>query len=181
MAKIIWNPQKTETIQTTAFNEHLREPRIGCLLHFDASASDAGAIAWFKDSRCFVSYHFLIKDDGSYVEIAPKGSRAWHAGRCRPSNDLLDYKDANSAFVGLAVATNQHASSTYLQALTVAWLTWQQFVQHGWPTNETWRIVGHESEAWPRGRKIDPTGTDRKRPILSVEGIRNLVPLFRLL
>lgn len=179
MAELIWHPQEREKIATSAFNERLREPRIGCLVHFDASATDAGAMSWFAHPDCLVAYHYLALDDGSYVNIAPHDSRAWHAGRCRPSDDRLQYVDGNSAFMGIAAATNQHESATYLQALTIAWLTWREFIRRAWSLDETWRIVGHSTEGWERGRKIDPEGLDPKRPILSVAGIRSLVPLFR--
>jgi len=179
-AKLVWTPKRLDDIPTSSFNRVIREERIGVMLHFDASTTDKGAMSWFAHPDCRMSYNFLALDDGSFCMIAPQRSRAWHAGRCRPSSDLLPYKDANSAFAGIAVATNQHHSTHYIQALTVAWLVWWEYQTWNWPINETWRIVGHESEAWPRGRKIDPTGTDRKRPILSVEGIRNLVPLFTL-
>jgi hypothetical protein len=36
-------------------------------------------------------------------------------------------------------------------------------------------VVGHRTEAWPRGRKSDPEGSDLKNPILAVEDIRQLL------
>src|SRR5262245_2136016 len=67
------------------FNE-LKEPRRGVMLHYDDSSSDAGAVAWFTDPECQVSYNYLVLDDGSYVPIVPEGKRAWHAGVCKTSN-----------------------------------------------------------------------------------------------
>lgn len=110
------------------------------------------------------------------IRIAPDTARAWHAGRCRPSSDQLGYTDANSAFYGIAVATNGQVDVTPLQTLTTAWLTRLYFESHGWPLTELWRIVGHETEAWPRGRKKDPSGGLGSNPILTVDDIRQLVP-----
>lgn len=180
MAKLIWQPQQREKILTSSFNERLREPRIGCIIHYDASVSDAGSMSWFRDPRCKVSYSWLVLDDGSYVEIAPKESRAWHAGRCRPSHKLLTYRDANSAFTGIAAATNQRESATQAQLLTIAMLCRMAFEDYGWSIEETWRIVGHDTEGWPRGRKIDPTGDDPRRPIVSIEEIRWLLQRIEL-
>lgn len=167
----------------------LREPRVGVMLHYDDSASDSGAVAWFTDPDCQVSYNYLVLDDGSYVPIIPEGKRAWHAGVCRSSEPArLRYADANSAFVGIAVATNGKIPATAAQRETVAWLTRREFQRHGWSLAETWRIVGHDAEAvWPssaetpvhlrgkRGRKIDPTGPKPERPILSTQQVRAMV------
>lgn len=164
----------------------LREPRMGVMLHYDDSSSDSGAVAWFTDPRCNVSYDYLVLDNGEYVRIIPEGKRSWHAGVCETSDPLrLPYRDANSAFLGIAVATNGKTPATAAQVATVAWLTREFFAKQGWPTTETWRIVGHDSEAiysnradvpqrlrGKRGRKIDPTGPNPARPILSVAEVR---------
>ena len=60
--------------------------------------------------------------------------------------------------------------------LTTALLCRIYYERHEWDLDETWRIVGHSSEAWPRGRKTDPEGADLKNPILSVDDIRLLLP-----
>ena len=85
----------------------LREDRQGIVLHYDGSGSDAGSMAWFRAPECKVSYNLLVLDDGSYVRIAPDSARAWHAGRCRPSDpSRIRYSDANSAFYGIAIASS---------------------------------------------------------------------------
>ncbi len=167
-------------IPTEAFNKHLREDRLGVMVHYDASASDAGAVSWLGHPDCHVSYNDIVLDDGTYRSIVKWEHRAWHAGRCRPSHGLLTYRDANSAFIGIAAATNQRESATQAQLLTLALLCRLAFEDYGWPLEETWRVVGHEAEAWGRGRKHDPTGDDPRRPIVSVEEIRWLVPRINL-
>lgn len=147
----------------------LREPRIGVLLHYDASASDAGAVAWLtRDPRCAVSYNVLVLDDGQRIKIAPDDARAWHAGVCRPSSTRLPYKDANSAFYGLAFAAKPGDVITPKQlaggiAQIRAW-----FLEEGWPLDATWRITSHHLEAHPRGRKHDIVGVEG----LSLEDVR---------
>ena len=145
------------------------------MLHYDGSGSDAGAVGWFGHPDCGVSYQWLVLDDGSAVRIAPDSSRAWHAGRCRHSNPRLEYRDANSAFYGIAAATNNYEDVTPLQTLTIAYLTRWYFEHEGWPLADLWRITTHRSEAWRRGRKSDPEGGDLKNPILAVGDIRQLL------
>lgn len=163
------------------YSSTLREKRLGVMIHFDGSVSDAGARSWFADPRCAVSYQDLVLDDGTVVQIAPTSARAWHAGACRSSDpERLPYRDANSAFYGIAAATDDRYQVTALQMLAIAYRTRWYFAAEGWDPRETWRIVGHDTEAWPRGRKFDPTGPDPRNPILAIEDIRRLVPLVRL-
>ena len=180
LATITWSPSLVREIR----NEHYsrtREKRLGVMIHYDGSGSDRGAVEWFADPRCRVSYHYLVLDDGSYVAIAPLDRRGWHAGKCETSDpERLPYKDANSAFFGIAAATNNRADVTPLQLLTIAWLTRRLFEREGWDVTETWRIVGHRTEATPRGRKTDPEGGDLLNPILSPDDVRHLLGRVQL-
>jgi len=171
-----WIPSLVREIPNGQYGATLRDERLGVMVHFDGSVTDAGAMGWFAHPECKVSYQFLVLDDGSYVRVAPDAARAWHAGRCRPSSEQLGYTDANSAFYGVAAATNGRVDVTPLQALTVAWITRLYFKKHDWPVTDLWRIVGHESEAWPRGRKSDPSGGLGLNPILAVNDVRQLMP-----
>lgn len=146
------------------------------MLHYDDSASDKGAVDWLMhDPRCHVSYNMLVLDDGEWVEIAPSTARAWHAGVCRPSVPQFTYKDANSAFYGIAAATNAKQPVAKAQFDAIVGLCRGLFTRHGWDRKETWRITGHDREAWPRWRKIDPTGPNGDRQILSVDAVRAAV------
>jgi N-acetyl-anhydromuramyl-L-alanine amidase AmpD len=155
----------------------VREERLGVMLHYDGSTSDAGAVQWLlRDSRCKVSYNWLVLDSGEVVEIAPPDARAWHAGVCRPSHPTLRYRDANSAFYGLSLAATVGQTATSEAKAAIVDLCRVLFIRHGWdPEREGWRIVGHETEAWPRGRKIDPTGPNPSHPVLEVEEVRELL------
>lgn len=162
--------------------------RMGIMLHYDASATDAGALAWFSDPRCRVSYNYLVLDDGSFALIAPLNAGAWHAGQCAPSDWWLAHADpytsANRQFFGVAAATTDGVAATARQLLSVAWLCRHLFDVVGWDPSETWRIVGHSSEAvfddGRRGRKKDPEGSDLLNPVLSVEDVRDLVEMMEM-
>lgn len=175
--KLIWNATCREVLNSTQCND-LKEARKGVMVHYDGSGTDAGAISWFKHPDCKVSYQALVLDDGSWIQVAGWDKRAWHAGVCKPAGKV-DYKDANSAFYGIAAATNEHYDVTVPQLITIAWLTWQRFKEHGWdPVKDAFRVVGHHEEAWPRGRKIDPQGLSKTNPIFIPKDIRDLLPLF---
>jgi N-acetyl-anhydromuramyl-L-alanine amidase AmpD len=135
----------------------LREKRVGTMLHFDGSSSDAGAVSWLtKHPDCRVSYTKLILDNGTVVQIAPDDARAWHAGACRPSSpSTLHYTDANSAFYGLAFAAKPGDEITQAQFDAAVKVIVEWFKAEGWRLTEWWRITDHAAEAWPRGRKID--------------------------
>lgn len=163
------------------FND-LREARIGIMLHYDASTgSDGSALSWFSDPACQVSYNILVGDDGKAWSIAPEDKRAWHAGLCRSSNPAqLPYKDANSAFYGISWAGGGKSTDRCPVAAvaSIAAHCTRLFRKYGWKANETWRIVGHRTEAWPRGRKADPEGLNLARPILSTDDVRKRVAVL---
>ena len=152
-----------------------REERVGIMLHYDASTSDPGAIAWLtKDERCKVSYTDLFMDDGRVIQIAPENARAWHAGNCRPSG-LIWYKDANSAFYGLSIAAGAKDMATYKQIESLIKRCVELFKKHKWTAADvSKRITDHEAEAWPRGRKCDVYGDKkvRTKPVLDIELVR---------
>ena len=129
----------------------LREARLGVMLHYDGSASDARSLAWFEDPECKAGYHFLVLDSGKVLALAPFLSRVWHAGVCRPSTGLpVLYQDANSAFVGISVAARPGDIATYPQTISVARLCREIFAYYGWSITDRWRVTTHEAEAWER-------------------------------
>jgi len=186
VAGIVWNPQCVRTIPNAQYyTAPLGERRLGVMLHYDASGNDAGAVAWFADPRCQVSYNWLALDDGSYVEIAPRDAGAWHAGICKSSDPArLPYRSANRAFYAISAATDDRVDVTPIQLLTIAWLTRRCYSWESWPLEDTWRIVGHSTEAvYPaghpkagqRGRKSDPEGGSPANPIYSPDDVRQLI------
>lgn len=152
----------------------LNEPRAGVMLHYDESGNDDGAVEWLLfDPRCKVSYNYLVLDDATVREIAPLDKRSWHAGVCKPSDPRLSYADANSAFYGLSVAAKHTQKATPAQFDMIVTLSVALFKRHQWTAADTWRIVPHRTEAWPRGRKDDPDGA--LGVVLDVDAVRKAV------
>jgi N-acetyl-anhydromuramyl-L-alanine amidase AmpD len=160
-------------LKTKNFND-LREPRIGVMLHYDGSTTDPGAMSWLEHPDCKVSYNYLVLDNGDVVVVAPKDKRAWHAGNCTSSDARLPYRDANSAFYGVAAATGS-APVTEAQLKSIVDICRYLFRENKWPEAESWRISSHRNEAWQRGRKIDPEGPRPESPILSLEQVRSAI------
>lgn len=159
----------------TRWHPVIREPRLGIMLHYDGSLTDQGALDWFRHPDCRVSYTYLVWDNGNIHPIAPLDARAWHAGVCRPSVPALGYRDANSAFYGVAVAAQSGDQVTEAQLDSLVALCQALYKREGWSREDRWRITGHADEAWPRGRKLDPVGPDPSRPVLSVPEVRGLL------
>jgi len=140
------------------------------MLHYDDSSRDDWAVEWFHDPRCTNGYTWLVLDDGRVVELADPAMRTPHAGPCRTPR-------ANSAYYGVAAATNGLVPATERQLVSLARICAAVIRHHGWvidrdqaPTLDQ-RIVGHDAEAlWTSaytsrrelwgtlGRKVDPTG-----------------------
>lgn len=165
-----------ENVKSTQCYATRSEKPVGIMIHFDDSSSDASGLQWFHDPACHVSYNRLYFDDGTVAQITPTMEcAAWHAGVCRPSATNLPYKGANSAFYGLAIAADNDDVVTPKQLKSLAADCVAIFKYHGWSKDELYRITGHDAEAWPRGRKVDPTGTIPTKPVLRVEDLRKVV------
>lgn len=150
-------------------------PRMGIMLHYDASVTDAGALAWLVDPRCRVGYNVLIWDNGQAFEIIDMGKRAPHAGKTRSSDpERLPYPEhqANSAFYGISLAATDGDRVALAQFGTLIRLCVLIFQHHGWPLTETWRLTSHHLEAWPRGRKVDVVGSDPANPVMDLDYLR---------
>lgn len=157
----------------------LAAPRAGILLHFDDSSQDNWAVKWFADPRCKVSYNRLYLDLGDVASIADDDARAYHGGDCLT-------RLANSVFYGWAAATNAKVPVTKVQFNKMVEDAARLFRFHKWAVASiAQRIQGHDRQAiytqrntknsklWGKlGRKIDPTGFNAEKPILSVSQFR---------
>jgi len=143
------------------------------MLHYTAG-NFAGSVAWCKDPASKVSYQAIVSQKGELALIAPWDKRAWHAGPCKTSNPAqLPYTDGNSAFEGIALASLGAGDIVKPAAFAeIVRLCKERFAAHGWPLTDGWRIVGHNTECDPRGRKLDPEGPDAAHPVLSVAAVR---------
>lgn len=158
----------------------LEEPRIGVMLHY-SEGSFRGTAEWCRTGKPKnpnpVSYNALVGPAGQRDVIVPWHLRAWHGGKCRPSDPArMPYTDANSAFEGIALSGGpQFGPPTPRQIAAVVLLIRERFAANGWDRRETWRISSHDAEAWPRGRKSDITGPNKAKPWLDLTHIRNEV------
>ena len=157
----------------------LAAPRAGLMLHYDDSSRDDWAVEWFHDPRCTNGYTWLVLDDGRVVELADPAKRTPHAGPCRTPR-------ANSAYYGVAAATNGLVPATDAQLASIARICAAVIKHHRWTVGPARGldhiIVGHDAQAvWTRaytarrelwgkvGRKVDPTGQRSDgRPIIAV-------------
>jgi len=177
-----------ERLHSHVLQQPLMAPRRGIMLHYDDSSRDDWAVEWFDDPRCTNGYTWLVLDDGGVIELADPEMRTPHAGPCLTPM-------ANSAFYGIAAATNGLVLATDAQLTSIATLCAAVHRYHGWPTHADAadgtapRIVGHDQEAiwtpaytndealWGKvGRKIDPTGKRPDgRPIIDLADISHRV------
>jgi N-acetyl-anhydromuramyl-L-alanine amidase AmpD len=161
----------------------LAAPRAGLMLHYDDSSRDDWAVEWFHDSRCTNGYTWLVLDDGRVVELADPAMRTPHAGPCRTPR-------ANSAYYGVAAATNGVVPATEAQLASITRVCAAVIRHHGWALYRgdslDERIVGHDAQAvwtlaytkrrelWGTlGRKVDPSGQRPDgRPIIDLVDLR---------
>jgi N-acetyl-anhydromuramyl-L-alanine amidase AmpD len=162
----------------------LTEHRLGVMLHYDASYSDKSSVAWLASAEITVSYNWIVMDSGNIIPIAPLENRAWHAGCCKSDDPRLPYHDANSAFYGVSIAATEGDVATREAKTSIADLCVTLFGMHEWTLAEIWRIVSHGSQAvyckghpraGQRGRKHDPEGPNKARPVMNTNEIRGMV------
>src|SRR5512147_879098 len=119
----------------------LAAPREGIMLHYDDSSRDDWAVAWFSDPRCTNGYTWLVLDDGRVVELADPAMRTPHAGACLTPM-------ANSAYYGVAAATNGLVLATDAQIASIVRICASVMRHHRWDmTSPDTRIVGHDAQA----------------------------------
>lgn len=74
------------------------------LLHYTGMASTAEALALLCDPDAKVSCHYLVREDGTVVQMVAEARRAWHAGVSCWAGDT----DVNSRSIGIEVANPGH-------------------------------------------------------------------------
>ena len=91
-------------------------------------------------------------DDGRVVELADPSLRTPHAGPCRTANP-------NSAYYGIAAATNGLVPATEAQLTAIATLSAALMRSHGWH-QAIWtpQYTGRRALWGQLGRKVDPRG-----------------------
>lgn len=125
------------------------------VIHADAGKSDAGTVAWIKDPKSSVSYHYLVGRDGQVYQFVAETKRAWHAGDSRWPDCTTEIPgrkpSVNDYSIGVAFANDGTEAYQPAQYVTGAELVADICRRHKIaPAN----VVGHVDVS--PGRKTDP-------------------------
>jgi len=74
------------------------------ILHYTGMPSEESAIAWLCTEESQVSSHYLVRENGSVVQMVPESRRAWHAGK----SFWAGATDINSRSIGIEIANAGH-------------------------------------------------------------------------
>ncbi|MDC7785366.1 N-acetylmuramoyl-L-alanine amidase [Rhodoplanes sp. TEM] len=74
------------------------------LLHYTGMVSTVEALARLCDPAAKVSCHYLVREDGTVVQMVAEARRAWHAGVSCWAGDT----DVNSRAIGIEIANAGH-------------------------------------------------------------------------
>lgn len=127
-----------------------RRPDI-LLLHYTGMDDTAAALDRLCDPAAKVSCHYLVREDGTVVQMVPEARRAWHAG----VSCWEGVTDVNSRAIGIEIANPGHDFGTppfpdaQIEAVTV--LAQDIVARHRLRAD---RVLGH-SDVAPE-RKRDP-------------------------
>ncbi|NVO12587.1 MAG: N-acetylmuramoyl-L-alanine amidase [Rhodoplanes sp.] len=133
------------------------EARVGAgrpdilLLHYTGMSSTAEALDRLCDPAAKVSCHYVVREDGTVVQMVAEARRAWHAGASCWGGDT----DVNSRSIGIEIANPGHDFGAPpfpdVQIAAVIALGRDIVVRHGLRAD---RVLAH-SDVAPE-RKRDP-------------------------
>ncbi|MBK1622399.1 peptidoglycan recognition protein family protein [Afifella marina] len=138
------------------FNSRNGEPIDLLLLHYTGMESEDAALARLCDPEAQVSCHYLVRTDGTRLQLVDEKDRAWHAGRAAWSGA----RDINARSIGIEIANWGHAALEEGEPLppfsprqidSVIALCLDILTRHKIPAR---RVLGH-SDVAPE-RKLDP-------------------------
>lgn len=142
---------RVNIIDSGSPNHGARPPgaTIDLLVIHGTAGTDEGDLAWCRDRRSGVSYHYLILRDGTTHRLVAEERRAWHAG----VSEWQGRANVNDYSIGVGLS-NRGPGEPYTEAqyTTLAKLTRDIMDRRPEITSE--RIVGH-ADVSP-GRKTDP-------------------------
>lgn len=121
------------------------------VLHCDASANERGTISWIQSAESKVSYHALVRRDGTVETFVPYDRMAWHAGPSKYNGR----KHCNLYSIGLAFANRNNGREALTQEQIVSM---QELVADIRRRYGPLPVATHAEIAVPRGRKADPDG-----------------------
>lgn len=118
------------------------------VIHYDSGGSIASVIRYLRKRHA--SYNYIIDRNGKIIETVDPRFKANHAGISRFDGLYA----LNWYSIGICLHNSPPQPYTAAQYTSLAWLV--KRLQHRWPDITQDRIVGHETVAFPFGRKHDP-------------------------
>ena len=121
------------------------------ILHYTGMASGPEAEAWLANPVSEVSSHYVVRENGTVVQMVPEAARAWHAG----AGSWAGTGDINSRSIGIEIINGGHdyglPAFPDVQIEAVIALCGDIAARRG---IQPQRILGHSDTA--PGRKVDP-------------------------
>ena len=103
------------------------------------AGTDASDLAWCRDPRSQISYHYLLLRDGAIHRLVHPTRRAWHAGKSRWRGKA----DVNDFGIGIGLSnTGSGVPFTDPQYRSAAWLCAVLMQHYPVPMQN---IVGHHN------------------------------------
>jgi N-acetylmuramoyl-L-alanine amidase len=139
---------------------------LATVIHYDASISGSGAIAWMRSPQSRVSAHFHIDRDGAVCQLVDLARSAWHAGI-----------GALPLPGGTAVSVNCNEHSIGIEIANVGLL--QRGDDGGlWyhDSGTSIRVTGdamHAALVWPSGMRIE--GWWAPFPLAQIDALKGLL------
>ena len=121
------------------------------VLHYTGMASGPEAEAWLANPVSEVSSHYVVRENGTVVQMVPEAARAWHAG----AGSWAGKGDINSHSIGIEIINGGHdyGLPAFPDAQIEAVIALCGDIAARWGIAPQ-RILGHSDTA--PGRKVDP-------------------------
>lgn len=140
------------------------------VLHYTGMASAEAAIELLRTPASEVSCHYVVREDGSVVQMVAEAARAWHAGL----SSWEGIADTNSRSIGIEIVNGGHdfglPAFPAAQIAAVIRLSADIVARHAIRAD---RVLAHSDVA--PGRKRDP-GENFPWGALHAAGVGHLVP-----
>ena len=140
------------------------------VLHYTGMESAEAAIELLRTPAAEVSCHYVVREDGSVVQMVAEGARAWHAGL----SSWEGITDTNSRSIGIEIVNGGHDFGlppfAEAQIARVIALSRDIVARHGIRAD---RVLAHSDIA--PARKRDP-GERFPWAALHAAGVGHLVP-----
>lgn len=113
------------------------------IIHITEGSSES-AIKWCHDQKSKVSYHYIVREDGSIIELVRPENTAWHAGLIKNPSWQKIKKNINPNLytIGLAFAGHSTEGPNFMQFCSMVLLVKKLCTDYKIKV-DTENIVGH--------------------------------------